>query len=398
MLSTAKNASSTTPSTARTSHPVEPTVSAAPPAQTTTYSKEPSNTDTGNTPNADLATMLRTLLEKVNDLTRAKIGTDNHGPESTQGQEEEIANLRSARRIPLRRRHHHIRRNSQTPSVRRKHPPSSTIYDNRQAKHLQRNLQKLLDQLNEIGTVNLPPMHQDPTTRRSLHDQRKPKHFQSVLRDITENEGTKEETRRRRQKIKRKTPMAKENIREEYQDQARHNQKRSEAEARLARVSDRISRIDLCSCTYLGPTSQGISRAESRPPPKEETLSVKSLKNPDPTAKPRPDSHGSGISRAESRPPPKEETLSVKCLKDPDTTAKPRPDSHGEAEARLARVGDRISRIELCSCTCLGPTVQGINRAESCPLPKEETLSLNGLKNPDPTAKPRPDSHGSAIG
>ncbi|KAF2565990.1 hypothetical protein F2Q68_00024878 [Brassica cretica] len=100
MLSAAKNASSTTPSTARASHPVEPTVSAAPPAQTTTYSKEPSNTDTGNTPNADLATMLRTLLEKVNDLTRAKIGTDNHGPESTQGQEEEIANLRSARRIP----------------------------------------------------------------------------------------------------------------------------------------------------------------------------------------------------------------------------------------------------------------------------------------------------------
>ncbi|KAF2565989.1 hypothetical protein F2Q68_00024879 [Brassica cretica] len=41
------------------------------------------------------------LGKKVNDLTRAKIGTDNHGPESTQGQEEEIANLRSARRIPV---------------------------------------------------------------------------------------------------------------------------------------------------------------------------------------------------------------------------------------------------------------------------------------------------------
>ena len=112
----------------------------------------------------------------------------------------------------LRRRHHHIRRNGQTPSVRRKHPPSSRIYDNRQDKHLQRNHRKPLDQLNESGTVNLPPMHQDPTTGRSLHDQRKPKHFQRVLRDITENEGTKEETRRRRQKVKRKTPTAKENI------------------------------------------------------------------------------------------------------------------------------------------------------------------------------------------
>ncbi|KAF2569143.1 hypothetical protein F2Q68_00024880 [Brassica cretica] len=72
--------------------------------------------------------------------------------------------------------------------------------------------------------------------------------------------------------------------------------------------------------------------------------------------------------------------------------------SESEAEARLAWVDDRISRIELCSYTCLGPTLQGINRAESCPPPKEETLSVNGLKNPDPTAKPRPDSHGSAIG
>ncbi|KAF2565981.1 hypothetical protein F2Q68_00024877 [Brassica cretica] len=80
MLSTAKNASSTTPSTARTIHPVEPTVSAAPPAQTTTYSKEPSNTDTGNMPNADLATMLLTLLEKDRPSAHSRVGYHRTSP------------------------------------------------------------------------------------------------------------------------------------------------------------------------------------------------------------------------------------------------------------------------------------------------------------------------------
>ncbi|KAF2603020.1 hypothetical protein F2Q70_00025483 [Brassica cretica] len=195
MLSTAKNASLTTPSTARTSHPVEPTVSAAPPAQTTTYSKEPSNTDTGNTPNVDLATMLRTLLEKVNDLTRAKIGTDNHGPESTQGQEEEIANLRSARRIPA-----------------------------ELAAQIQRDL------FGDSGT---------PTQRQATLA---PDQGQSNPEDADQDKAIKE-----------------------------------------------------LQATLKDINSRGINRAESCPLPKEETLSVNGLKNPDPTAKPRPDSHGSAI-------------------------------------------------------------------------------------------------------
>ncbi|KAF2591664.1 hypothetical protein F2Q70_00039703 [Brassica cretica] len=98
MLSTAKNASSATPCTTRTNHPVEPMTSEARLAQTTEHPREPSN-ERGSAPNADLAMMLQSLLEKVNDLTRAKARADNHGPESTRGQEEEIANLRN-RRIP----------------------------------------------------------------------------------------------------------------------------------------------------------------------------------------------------------------------------------------------------------------------------------------------------------
>lgn len=100
MLSTAKNASSTTPSTARTTHPFEPITGIAPPTRMTEHTRELSNEHEGSMLNADLSMMLRTLLEKVNDLTRAKAGADNHCPESTQGQEEEIANLRNTRRIP----------------------------------------------------------------------------------------------------------------------------------------------------------------------------------------------------------------------------------------------------------------------------------------------------------
>ncbi|KAF3496928.1 hypothetical protein DY000_02054348 [Brassica cretica] len=126
MLSTAKNASSTTPSTAHTSHPVEPTIRATPQAQATEHPKEPSNANEARAPNADVAIMLQTLPEKVNELTRAKAGTDNHGPESNQGQEEEMANLRNTRRIPAElaaQIQRDLFGDSETPTQRQATPP-----------------------------------------------------------------------------------------------------------------------------------------------------------------------------------------------------------------------------------------------------------------------------------
>ena len=70
-------------------------------------------------PNTDLAVILQSLVEKVDDLTRAKARTDNHDPDLAQGQEEEQANLRNVRRIPAELTAH-IQRNlfgdSETPA------------------------------------------------------------------------------------------------------------------------------------------------------------------------------------------------------------------------------------------------------------------------------------------
>lgn len=98
MLSVARNASSTMPSTARTNLPAELT-NATPPAQAIEYRREPPNAHERNAPTNDLTTILQILVEKVDDFTRAKTGTDNPDPESAQGHDEEVGNLWNARCI-----------------------------------------------------------------------------------------------------------------------------------------------------------------------------------------------------------------------------------------------------------------------------------------------------------
>ncbi|KAF3608687.1 hypothetical protein DY000_02049585 [Brassica cretica] len=92
----------TTHSTARTSHPAEQTQDSALHTQTTDRPMEPPILlpEERNIPDTDLATILRSLVEKVDDLTRARARTDDHDSDIAQEQEEKQANQRHTRRIP----------------------------------------------------------------------------------------------------------------------------------------------------------------------------------------------------------------------------------------------------------------------------------------------------------
>ncbi|KAL0816129.1 hypothetical protein Bca101_072573 [Brassica carinata] len=92
----------TTPSTARKSHPAEQTQDSALHTQTTDRPMEPPILlpEERNIPDTDLATILRSLVEKVDDLTHARARTDDHDSDIAQEQEEEQANQRHTRRIP----------------------------------------------------------------------------------------------------------------------------------------------------------------------------------------------------------------------------------------------------------------------------------------------------------
>ncbi|KAF3558390.1 hypothetical protein F2Q69_00014124 [Brassica cretica] len=103
MLLNAKNASTTMTSKVRTNYPNDSMASPAHPSQTIECPSEPLNLHTPREypPSANLSSVLQSIVEKVDELTRARntrINNQNLDADSTQNQEEEPTGPRNTGR------------------------------------------------------------------------------------------------------------------------------------------------------------------------------------------------------------------------------------------------------------------------------------------------------------